>query len=545
MVPRPSLMKARLLVVSAALSGISTAQTTLTYQDGLGGYSGTRDTGVRSTIPTTDAGQLTFVGWDDNVIVDVFTFENGTDGYSGTSDTVIAQSASTTDAGSWTYWGWDTDALGQPFPAYALVKFDSVFGVGLGQVNPGAQVSSALLEYSCFNTGGPANVHEMNSVWTESTTWSSFSHNYSAFPTSSASGGSLGQCDLTQSLQSMSNGAQNHGWVFIPTSSSGVEAHSSEATTGARPRLTVTTTETDTAYTLIRFDGLVGNASGQIPPGSTVQSAHLVYEVYNSGDSAELHHMISSWSESETWNSFQSLSYDPQVIATGFGGMGQQSVDVTNTIQAYADGAVNRGWVFISTANDGVEAHSSEAPTQALRPKLVVTLPSSGSNSGVSSCDCSAGNSPCGNSSGPGRGCPNSNGNGLGAKLIAAGHASITADTFSLSVTDAAPNKPGLIFAGTSNLGPSGVNTVPNNAGLLCVAGTTARGSVVFTDSSGAATFGDFQGAPYGASSLVAPGWPTSYTHWFRDPGTATGCANDTGNADFNFSNGWTVTWQP
>jgi hypothetical protein len=165
-------------------------------------------------------------------------------------------------------------------------------------------------------------------------------------------------------------------------------------------------------------------------------------------------------------------------------------------------------------------------------------------NSGASDCDCSAASGNCSTVSGAGRGCPNSNANGLGAQLIGSGNAAIGADTFSLAVTDAAPVKPGLIFSGDASFGPSGIGTVPDNAGLLCVGGSTRRGSVVITDANGAASFPDFQGAPYGNSDIVAVGVSVSYTHWFRDPGTASGCAGDTGSSDFNFSNGWTVTWQ-
>lgn len=164
--------------------------------------------------------------------------------------------------------------------------------------------------------------------------------------------------------------------------------------------------------------------------------------------------------------------------------------------------------------------------------------------SGSSDCDCSSGASPCFTASAAGRGCPNSNSNGLGAKLIGAGSAVIAADTFSLSVTDAAPNKAGLILAGTASLGPNGVATLPDSAGLFCVGGSTRRGSVVVTDANGAANFPDFNGAPYGASGIVSTGTSISYTHWFRDPGTAAGCAGDTPSSDFNFSNGWTVVWQ-
>ena len=165
-------------------------------------------------------------------------------------------------------------------------------------------------------------------------------------------------------------------------------------------------------------------------------------------------------------------------------------------------------------------------------------------NSGASDCDCSSGNSPCANVSGADRGCPNSNANGLGALLVGNGNASIGGDTFSLSVTDAAPSKPGLILSGTASHGPNGLSTVPESAGLLCVTGMTRRGEVVMTSAAGTASFPDFQGALYGASDIVTAGSPVYYTYWFRDPGTASGCTTDGPGSDFNFSNGWRVTWQ-
>ncbi len=169
---------------------------------------------------------------------------------------------------------------------------------------------------------------------------------------------------------------------------------------------------------------------------------------------------------------------------------------------------------------------------------------STADNSGASDCDCLGANGPCFNASGAGRGCPNSNPNGLGAMLVGSGDAVISADTFGLAVADAAPSKPGLILSGTASLGPNGVATVPDSAGLLCVGGATRRGGVVLTDAAGTASFPDFQGAAYGASDIVGAGASISYTFWFRDPGTAAGCLNDTASSDFNFSNGWTVTWQ-
>ncbi len=170
-----------------------------------------------------------------------------------------------------------------------------------------------------------------------------------------------------------------------------------------------------------------------------------------------------------------------------------------------------------------------------------------GPGSGSSTCDCTGGNGPCFNLSGPGRGCPNSNPNGLGAMLTATGVPQISNDTLGFNIADAAPNKPGLIFAGDTDLGPSGLSTIPNSAGVFCVAGpNTVRGSVFFTDASGAASLPTFQsGGPYSTDPGVVAGQSRSYLFWYRDPGTAFGCLNDGPQADFNQSNGWTLTWVP
>jgi hypothetical protein len=167
-----------------------------------------------------------------------------------------------------------------------------------------------------------------------------------------------------------------------------------------------------------------------------------------------------------------------------------------------------------------------------------------GGNSGASSCDCTGGGN-CSTVGGVGRGCPNS-GNANGAELIGSGNADSAggaADTFSLAVTGAALNKPGLILSGTGSLGANPLTTVPNSAGALCVTGMTARGLVVPSDANGNANFPDFQGGQYSASGLVGPAVSITYTYWFRDPGTAAGCVNDNAASDFNFSNGWTVMW--
>jgi hypothetical protein len=165
-----------------------------------------------------------------------------------------------------------------------------------------------------------------------------------------------------------------------------------------------------------------------------------------------------------------------------------------------------------------------------------------GPNTGAAGCDGSSGTCPCFGVGLADQGCPNS-ASVNGAKLAASGDATITSDTFSMAVTEAALLKPGLVLSGTTDLSP-GINTVADSAGLLCVGGSTQRGDVVFTDASGNASLPDFQGALYGAAGNVSAGALATYQYWYRDPNTS--CApNDTAAGDFNFSNLWGVTWLP
>jgi hypothetical protein len=48
--------------------------------------------------------------------------------------------------------------------------------------------------------------------------------------------------------------------------------------------------------------------------------------------------------------------------------------DVLPSLQAWADGASNLGWVFLNDGPDGMEFRSSEYGTVAVRPMLTVTF---------------------------------------------------------------------------------------------------------------------------------------------------------------------------
>ncbi len=140
-------------------------------------------------------------------------------------------------------------------------------------------------------------------------------------------------------------------------------------------------------------------------------------------------------------------------------------------------------------------------------------------------------NCPCGNFGGPGEGCLNSGTTG-GASLTGAGAASISNDSFSLSVSGVPGAKPGLVLRGANQT----AGVLAGN-GVLCTSGNTARSQVQITVG-GSTVFTNFQGSGFGASSYGI-GVPTNYQFWYRDP-TGFPCGGT-----FNFTNGVSTVWVP
>jgi hypothetical protein len=220
--------------------------------------------------------------------------------------------------------------------------------------------------------------------------------------------------------------SSNHGWIFRPTGTNGVEVRSSEyGTSDQRPLLTVEyklpTTVTfqqgaggysDTVdtyimesdpsaahdgelvewdgddpydsgnenFSLIRFDNIFGSSPGQIPLGATIQSATLTYYVHDLGDSANVNQVTVDWTESVTYDGFgddagvQPDEYGASVGSASGATTGTHSIDVTASLVDWADDpSSNHGWIFRPTGTNGVEVRSSEYGTSDQRPLLTVT----------------------------------------------------------------------------------------------------------------------------------------------------------------------------
>jgi hypothetical protein len=145
-----------------------------------------------------------------------------------------------------------------------------------------------------------------------------------------------------------------------------------------------------TRQSLVRFDNLFGAGPGQIPIGSTIQSASLTFW---SGQSAStlapisLHRLLVPWNPATaTWNSFNGngqvgiqidglearLTADGafvDVTANGYRIVG----GVAAAIQDWANGAANHGWVILASgASAGWSLDASEGGTATHRPMLTV-----------------------------------------------------------------------------------------------------------------------------------------------------------------------------
>lgn len=124
---------------------------------------------------------------------------------------------------------------------------------------------------------------------------------------------------------------------------------------------------------LIKFPDIIGDATGQVPLGSTVNEAVLEITVTNAGGLQEVYQVTEGWEEpTATWNGFatpgspgvkgRATSFTPPV--------GRIRVDITAVVQAWANDEPNHGILIASTSSNGADYDSSESATP---PKLTVT----------------------------------------------------------------------------------------------------------------------------------------------------------------------------
>jgi hypothetical protein len=140
---------------------------------------------------------------------------------------------------------------------------------------------------------------------------------------------------------------------------------------------------------LLRFDEIFGNNPDQIPAGAEILSAKLTLTIArSSGDSISMHRLLVPWTgPAATWNFFDNgisvadgeAHATPDQVFVPTGALNSPlEIDVKTSVQAWADGAANQGWVFFSDGTDTFRIYSSEHSTAAFRPSLAVSYASTG-----------------------------------------------------------------------------------------------------------------------------------------------------------------------
>lgn len=170
----------------------------------------------------------------------VATFRQGLNGYTSCKDTFITSDQPTTSFAATHDLSVDGDygAAAGNQPAQGLVRFDNLFGAGIGQVPPTAIILSAKL---IIETGPGANddtndriaVHRMIMDWTDTATWDSLvagvvTDNVDARSTASFTHYPNVEdipaiFDVSADVEAWRTGTANRGWLLKPDTSGGTD----------------------------------------------------------------------------------------------------------------------------------------------------------------------------------------------------------------------------------------------------------------------------------------------------------------------------------
>lgn len=232
-------------VLSHAITGLD-PQSTYFFRFFVTNYYGT-DWSEVASFTTSDGGTI--------------TFQDGVNGYSSTADTWIAI-ASGSGSGDETdsNFGSGTSIKVEDDPnqsdGQGLIRFDGIFGNGVGKIPLGSTITSATVSFKTgngfANTPSAPSFHRMLVGWDEGTvTWNSLTGGIQddgtdALATADDNGGfalanaEVGSWDVLATVQAWSAGATNSGWAILGTTNDGWNGYTSEFATAAdRPSLTI------------------------------------------------------------------------------------------------------------------------------------------------------------------------------------------------------------------------------------------------------------------------------------------------------------------
>src|SRR5215208_1042367 len=205
----------------------------------------------RNRILFTIAAVAALLHFTTNTHAATATFQQGVSGYTGTADTYL-----------------NADTPTVRFPnnavvlvdslsprAHGLLRFDSIFGAGPGQVPANAVISSATLTLRTSNNGDPIYAFRMLVPWDETNNWNEFATSgpgliadgvemnatpdFTFSPTTPVP--RVDTFDITGTVQGWFAGTfPNYGWGFTNSNNDGWQFDSSETGTAtSRPILTI------------------------------------------------------------------------------------------------------------------------------------------------------------------------------------------------------------------------------------------------------------------------------------------------------------------
>ena len=153
---------------------------------------------------------------------------------------------------------------------------------------------------------------------------------------------------------------------------------------------TVVTATDNKFQTLIRFDEIFGNDPDQITFGSQINSARLAFTVNSpvAGSTITIYQVTTAWDETSTWTSLgNGVQIGTETTATALGSASGANAtinfDVTSSMQDWADGNTNLGWLVVSDSSPLMQMESSESVSQANRPTLTVNFDPATSHQGL------------------------------------------------------------------------------------------------------------------------------------------------------------------
>jgi type III secretion system FlhB-like substrate exporter len=262
--------------INAALEGLVYTPTT--------GYNGAASLGITtSDLGNTGSGGALTDSDSITIQVGAVRFQQDVAGYTGTVDTYVSDGATGTSFGNAT-----TVIVDDGSPVIqGLLRFDSMFGSGAGQIPFGATINSASLSFYVTNrdAADTVSLYTMLGSWSEASTWSSLGSGVqmngteaASSPLTTFSAGVSGWNTingLASSVQVWADNGSNQGWLLAsanPGADNWTFASSEYATVSLRPYLVI-------SYTAPIAPTITSNGGGTTASVNTAENATAVTTV--------------------------------------------------------------------------------------------------------------------------------------------------------------------------------------------------------------------------------------------------------------------------